>query len=233
MDNNMILFQIDRADLTGRKSTTTTQFPLKLDRTCQHLAGCGSKGAEYELQAVVVHQGNAKKGHYITFLKPAGDPHWDFFDDDTVQWVQEKRVLDQEVTILVYTRPDGRAENENITLPDGGQEDGSPPLEIGGTRINPSRSVTTTTGGSTPEKQGTLGQADTLQPPAPSNLLQTGDHSLYRELLERARQDPATQKRELEEALTGSSNKERQLQEDATQVQELQAVQDYLHEHGL
>ena len=90
----MIIFQIDRADLKGRKNVTTTQFPLKLDRTCQNLAGCGSKGAEYELQVVVVHQGNSKKGHYITFLKPAGGPHWALFDDDTVQWVQEKRVLD-------------------------------------------------------------------------------------------------------------------------------------------
>ena len=93
-ENTMIIFQIDRVNLAGRKNATTTQFPLKLDRTCQNLAGCGSKGAVYKLQSVVVHQGNSKKGHYITFLKPAGDPHWALFDDDTVQWVQEKRVLD-------------------------------------------------------------------------------------------------------------------------------------------
>jgi hypothetical protein len=60
-----------------------------------------------------------------------------------------------------------------------------------------------------------------------------GDHSLHRELLERARQDPATQERNLDEAMTGTPNKERQLQEDAQQVQELRAFQDYLHEHGL
>ncbi len=75
-ENNMVIFQIDRADLKGRKNATTTQFPLKLDRACQHMTGCGSKGAEYELQAVVVHRGNSKKGHYIIFLKPAGGPHW-------------------------------------------------------------------------------------------------------------------------------------------------------------
>ncbi len=50
-ENNMVIFQIDRADLKGRKNATTTQFPLKLDRACQHMAGCGSKGAEYELQS--------------------------------------------------------------------------------------------------------------------------------------------------------------------------------------
>jgi hypothetical protein len=33
-ENNTIIFQIDRVDLTGRKNTTTTQFPLKLDRLC-------------------------------------------------------------------------------------------------------------------------------------------------------------------------------------------------------
>jgi hypothetical protein len=228
----MIIFQIDRTDLTGRKNATTTQFQLKLDRLCQHLVGC--KGAEHELQTVIVHQGNATKGHYITFLKPSGDPHWALFDDDTVQWVQEKGVLDQEATILVYTRPDCMVENETITIPDDGQEDGSPPLERGETRINHPGSATTTTGGNTLEKQGRREPAEnTLQPPAPSNLPEMGDHFLYRELLERAHQDPTTQERDLEEAMTGTPNKERQLQEDAKQVQELRAFQDYLHEHGL
>ncbi len=69
---------------------------------------------------------------------------------------------------------------------------------------------------------------NTLQPPVPSNLSEMGDHSLHRELLERARQDPATQERDLDEAMTGTPNKERQLQEDAQQVQELRAFQDYL-----
>jgi hypothetical protein len=102
--------------------------------------------------------------------------------------------LDQEATILVYTRPDCMVENENITIPDDGQEDGSPSLERGDTRINHSGSATTTTGGSTLDKQGTRETAEnTLQPPAPSNLPEMGDHSLHRELLERARQDPATQ----------------------------------------
>jgi hypothetical protein len=83
--------------------------------------------------------------HHIIFLKPAGGPHWALLDDDTVQWVQEEGVLDQEATILVYTRPDYMVENENITIPDDGQEDGSPSLERGDTRINHSGSATTTT----------------------------------------------------------------------------------------
>jgi hypothetical protein len=73
----------------------------------------------------VVHQGDSKKGHYITFLKPAGGPHWALLDDDTVKWVQEKEVLGQEATILVYTRPDGVVETEAIISPDDGQEDRS------------------------------------------------------------------------------------------------------------
>jgi hypothetical protein len=101
------------------------QFPLKLERECQFIARCGSKGTEYELQAVVVHQGDSKKGHYITFLKPAGGPHWALLDDDTVKWVQEKEVLGQKATILVYTRPDGVVETEAIIIPDDGQEDRS------------------------------------------------------------------------------------------------------------
>ena len=132
----MIIFQIDRVKLTGRKNATRTQFPLKLDRTSQNIAGCGNQGTEYELQAVVVHQGTPSKGHYITFLKPTGGPHWAQFDDEVVRWVQEKGVLDQEATILVYTRPNHIVENDIITIPDDEQEDGSPPLDRGTTRTN-------------------------------------------------------------------------------------------------
>jgi hypothetical protein len=121
-------------------------------------------------------------------------------------------------------------EKETITIPDDGQEDRSPP-EMDETRINHSGSTTDTTGSSTSEKE-TREPADTLQPSAPSNTPETGDHSLYRELLERECQDPATQERDLEEVMSGPSNKDRQLQEDAKQVQEMRAFQDYFREHG-
>ena len=168
---------------------------------------------------MVVHRGNSKKGHYITFLKPAGAFHWALFDDDAVQWVQEKGVLDQEATILLYTRPDCMVENETITIPDDEQEDKSPPLELGETSINHSGSATAITGSSTSEKQGARESADTLQPPVQSNLPVMGDHSLYRELLERVCQDPATQERVFEEAMTGPSNKDRRMQEDANKCE--------------
>jgi hypothetical protein len=58
-DNNTIIFQIDRGNLSGRKNTTVMQFPLKLERECQFRARCGNKGTEYELQTVVVHQGDS------------------------------------------------------------------------------------------------------------------------------------------------------------------------------
>ena len=85
-----------QSDPSGRKNTIATQFPLMLDREYQFLVGGGREGTSYELQAVVVHQGNSKKGHYITFLKPAEGPHWALFDDHEVQWVQEKRVREKE-----------------------------------------------------------------------------------------------------------------------------------------
>ena len=185
-ENNTIIFQIDRADLSGRKKTTATQYPLKLDRVCQILTGYGNEGAEYELQTVVVHQGNSKKGHYITFLKPTEGPHWALFDDHSVQGVQETRVLAQEATILVYTRPDCMSEDETITIDDG-QEEGSSPLEMGEESNNHSGQATSTTGGRTPERQDTSETVDnTSQPPVPSNLPETEDRSLYRELFERA-----------------------------------------------
>ena len=139
------------------------------------------------------------------------------------RWLFTKEMQKKDTT-LVYTRPDYMVENETITIPDDGKED--EPLETGETRIKHSGPVAVTTGDSTLEKQGT-------REPAPSNPPEIGDHSLYRELLERARQDPATQERDLEEAMTGTPNKKRQLQEDVKQVQEMRAFQDYLHEHGL
>jgi hypothetical protein len=181
---------------------------------------------DFELQSVVVHQGDSKKGHYITFIRPSGGPHWALFDDDIVKWVQEKEVLDQEATILVYTRPDGVVGTETIIIPDDEQEVRSP------RGMDSSGSETPTTG------NNTLGQAvresaDTQQSSALGDMLETGDHSLYRELLERALQDPATEGRDLEEAMSGPFNKTQQLQEEANQKLETQVFRDHLQEHGL
>jgi hypothetical protein len=74
---------------------------------------------------------------------------------------------------------------------------------------------------------------NTFRPPALSNLPETRDHPLYRELLERVHQDPTTQECDLEEGMTRQPNNERQVQEDVKQVQKLRAFKDYLHEHGL
>ncbi len=225
-DSNTIIFQIDRATLTGNKNTTGMQFPLKLERECQVIARCGSKGTEYELQEVVVHLVDSKKGHYITYLKPAGGPHWALFDDNIVKWVQEKEVLDQEATILVYTRPDSVVETEPITIPDDGQEDRGP-REMGD-----SGSVTATTGNNIPGK-AVRESADTRQSSAPSNRLETRDHSLYRELLERAFQDPVTEESDLVKVMPGPPNRDQQLQEEAKQKLETRVFQDHLQEHGL
>ena len=76
--------------------------------------------------------------------------------------------------------------------------------------------------------------ADTQQSYAPGNMMETGDHSLYQELLERAFQDPATEESDLEKVMVpGPSDKDQQLQEEAKQRQETRVFQDYLQEHEL
>ena len=83
-----LIFQLDRANLSGSKNKTKTQFPLTLNRESQTLARGESEGDLYNLQTVVVHQGNStKQGNFVTFLKPAAGPHWALFDDHKVQWV--------------------------------------------------------------------------------------------------------------------------------------------------
>jgi len=225
-DSNTIILQIDRANLSGRKNKKIMQFPLTLGRECQVIAKCGSRGMAFELQAVVVHQGDSKKGHYIAFIRPSGGPHWALFDDENVKWVQEKEVLAQEATILVYTRPDGVVGTETIIIPDDEQEVRSP------RGMDDSGSETPTTG------NNTLGQtvrepADTQQSSALGNMLETGDHSLYRELLERALQDPATEGHDLEEAMSGPFNRAQQLQEEAKQKLETQIRKKQKHCVGL
>ena len=64
-------------------------------------------------------------------------------------------------------------------------------------------------------------------------MLETGDHSLYRELLERAFQDPATEESDLEKVMPGPFNRDQQLQEEAKQKLETRVFQDHLQEHGL
>jgi hypothetical protein len=252
-DSNTIIFQIERAYLSGRKNAAVMQFPLKLERECQFIARCGNKGTEYELQAVVVHQGDSKKGHYITFLKPAGGPHWALLNDDTVKWVQEKEVLGQEATILVYTRPDGVVETEAIIIPDDGQEDRShremddsgsaaatTAIPDGGQEgrsrreMDDAGSIMATTGNNTPGK-AERESADTRQSyAAQGDMLEMGDHSLYQESLERAFQDPAMEESDIKMAMMpGSSSRDRILQEEAKQRQETRVFQDYLQEHEL
>jgi hypothetical protein len=197
---------------------------------CQSIAGCGNQSAEYELQAVVAHQGTPNKGHYIALLKPKGGPHWAKFDDAAVKWVQEAEVMDQEASMLVYIRPNHIMKDDIITAPDADvQEDGDPPPDRGMTQNNHSGSTTATSRG---DRQDHREASNTLPSPASGDLPEV-ENQLYQELLERARPDPASQLRDLEEVMTGQPNKERQLQEDTRQAQELQSFQTYLHTHGL
>ncbi len=152
-------------------------------------------------------------------------PHWALLDDDTVKWVQEKEVLGQEATILVYTRPDGVRDTEAIIIPDDGQEGRSR------REMDDAGSVMATTGNNTP---GTAEResADTRQSyAAQGDMLDMGDHSLYQELLERAFQDPAMEESDIKTAMMpGPSSRDQERQEEAEQRQETQVFQDYSQE---
>jgi hypothetical protein len=156
------------------------------------------------------------------------------------------------LTILVYTRPDGGVETEPIIIPDDGQEDRSHrEMDDSGSvtetiiipddgqegrshrEMDDSGSVTVTTGNNTLGKS-VRQLADTRQSYAPGDMLETGDHSLYQELLERVFQDPATEESDLEKVMmSGPSNKDQKLQEEPKQRQETRVFQDYLQKHEL
>jgi len=115
--------------------------------------------------------------------------------------------LDQETTILVYTRPNHIVEDDIITVPAADEQED----DRGMTQSNHSGSTTAIARGGRQDHR----EADNILPsPASGDLLEM-ENQLYKELLERARRDPATQERDLKEVMTGPPNKERQLQEDA------------------
>ncbi|KAJ5665218.1 Ubiquitin carboxyl-terminal hydrolase 21 [Penicillium maclennaniae] len=89
-------FEYDLNLLTMMKVNDRHVFPMEFDA-----APYLSKDADftepwdYELHGVLVHSGGLDAGHYYAFLKPSQDGHWYRFDDDRVNRVTEKEVLEE------------------------------------------------------------------------------------------------------------------------------------------
>lgn len=89
-------FEYDLNLLTMMKVNDRHVFPMEFD-AAPYLSENADKSEPwtYELHGVLVHSGGLDAGHYYAFLKPTKDGHWYRFDDDRVNRVTEKEVLEE------------------------------------------------------------------------------------------------------------------------------------------
>ncbi|KAK9457159.1 hypothetical protein V1511DRAFT_152951 [Dipodascopsis uninucleata] len=110
-----LTLHLKRFDFTFRgtsKIQGKIQYPKNLE-----LSSYSTKKEvlSYELIGVIVHQGRrASSGHYISFVKQSNGL-WACYNDEIVDSVSEKRVLDQEAYILVYARDQDDIRHPSVT----------------------------------------------------------------------------------------------------------------------
>ncbi|KAL4510473.1 hypothetical protein ABPG72_004627 [Tetrahymena utriculariae] len=76
-------------------------YPSILDIS-KYYANSGNESTKYSLNGVIIHQGSADIGHYVSFNKR--DTKWYFCDDDSIQECSNKDALDQEAYLLFYEK---------------------------------------------------------------------------------------------------------------------------------
>lgn len=104
---------------------------------CMHKAESDKQGVEYDLRAVIVHQGGAENGHYIAFRKLAsqeedrprtaesdaaeslratggGEADWWRLSDETVKQVHVRDVLASQAYMLFYRRREAEGHCEGF-----------------------------------------------------------------------------------------------------------------------
>ncbi|KAJ6022176.1 ubiquitin C-terminal hydrolase, partial [Penicillium herquei] len=89
-------FEYDLNLLTMMKVNDRHVFPMEFD-AAPYLSENADRSEPwtYELHGVLVHSGGLDAGHYYAFLKPTKDGHWYRFDDDRVNRVTEREVLEE------------------------------------------------------------------------------------------------------------------------------------------
>ncbi|SZF03945.1 unnamed protein product [Blumeria hordei] len=108
---NVLCIQFKRFKQTSNgalKLSTNVSFPLKLEmlpytNRSQEKASRNSPlalGCTYELQSVVVHVGELKKGHYVSYSRVGNQ--WFKFNDHKVTLAMKSEVLSAEAYMLFY-----------------------------------------------------------------------------------------------------------------------------------
>ncbi|KAL4463849.1 hypothetical protein ABPG74_005786 [Tetrahymena malaccensis] len=77
-------------------------YPPILDIS-KYYANSGNESTKYSLNGVIIHQGSADIGHYVSFNKRQ-DNKWYFCDDESIQDCSSKDALDQEAYLLFYEK---------------------------------------------------------------------------------------------------------------------------------
>ncbi|CAK8674247.1 unnamed protein product [Clavelina lepadiformis] len=87
------------------KISSSVVFPLQgLDLSQYAAPDCASRQRVYDLSSVIVHQGSAGGGHYISYCKNPRNGNWYEFDDQYVTQVDASAVASAEAYVLFYSK---------------------------------------------------------------------------------------------------------------------------------
>ncbi|KAI9592797.1 hypothetical protein BDF19DRAFT_387976, partial [Syncephalis fuscata] len=99
-----LTLHLKRFNHFGEKIGKPIDFNEVLDLTPCLIHSLARESAKYQLYAVLVHSGSScRSGHYYSYVKSAAGM-WHCMNDDSVDQVSAKRVMNEKAYILFYTR---------------------------------------------------------------------------------------------------------------------------------
>ncbi|XP_064415015.1 ubiquitin carboxyl-terminal hydrolase 11 [Latimeria chalumnae] len=92
------------------KLDTVVQFPIRdldfSDFIIKPKTEDSSRPCKYDLIAVSNHYGGLRDGHYTSFARNKDNGQWYYFDDNSVSYATEERVVSSAAYVLFYQRQD-------------------------------------------------------------------------------------------------------------------------------
>lgn len=99
----ILILTFKRFDHTNQKNNFFVSYPVKGLNINKYVFN--SQESIYDLYAVSVHTGHAQFGHYYSYCQNP-DGNWYVFDDQDVNKIDEKKIVDANAYMLLYRRRD-------------------------------------------------------------------------------------------------------------------------------
>ena len=89
---NILMIDLKRFDMRGRKLRQMVQCPLENIDFSKYVDGYNSSSYVYDLYAICNHSGGLMGGHYTAFIKNANN-NWYLFNDTVVKKVDKEKII--------------------------------------------------------------------------------------------------------------------------------------------